>query len=185
MTRLPRLLWPLLATLFAAPAATQVLKGHDSNAPVSLDADRIEVQDRADRVVVTGNVNMVQAGMRLNADRLTVAYTRARGTGDIADPDINRIDATGNVVVTRGDQTARGGAAVYDLNRRIITMFGNVQLTQGANRLNGGRVVIDLNTGLSTLDGRAAASGMPGAPASSGGGRVTGTFTVPQRSNPQ
>ena len=37
------------------------LKGHNSNAPVDVTADRIEVQDRADRAIFAGNVH-VDAG---------------------------------------------------------------------------------------------------------------------------
>jgi lipopolysaccharide export system protein LptA len=159
------------AIFLGATAPAQVLRGHDSNAPVNFAADRIEVQDRADRVVVSGNVHVTQAGMTLNAARMTVAY---RSNGGI---EIERIDAAGDVVVTKGNETARGSTAIYDLNRRLITMIGNVQLTQGGNRLTGGRLLIDLNTGRSTVDGRAAAPGTSGG----AGGRVTGTFTVPKR----
>jgi lipopolysaccharide export system protein LptA len=155
-------------------ARAQAMKGHDSNAPVNFTADRIEVQDRADRVVVTGNVVVDQAGLHLTAARMTVAYTRA---GDVQ---IDRIDASGNVVVTRTDQTARGNVAIYDLDKRLITMLGNVALTQGSNRLTGGRLVMDLNSGRSTVDGKS--TGAPGASTSSSG-RVSGTFTVPQRTN--
>lgn len=162
------------AILLGATATAQVLKNHDSNAPVNFSADRIEVQDRADRVVVSGNVHVTQAGMTLNAARMTVAYRNGGGNGGI---EIDRIDASGNVVVTKGNEIARGNVAIYDLNSRLITMLGNVQLTQGSNRLNGGRLVIDLRSGRSTVDGRAAG----GAGVSGSGGRVTGTFTVPQR----
>jgi lipopolysaccharide export system protein LptA len=160
------------AILPGAVAPAQVLKNHDSNAPVNFSADRIEVQDRADRVVVTGNVHVTQAGLALDAARMTVAYRNKSGNGGI---EIDRIDASGNVVVTKGNETARGRVAIYDLNRRLITMLGNVQLVQGSNRLTGGRLVIDLRTGRSMVDGRGAGSGVDN------GGRVTGTFTVPQR----
>jgi lipopolysaccharide export system protein LptA len=56
-----------------------------------------------------------------------------------------------------------------------------VTLEQGANILRGGRLVIDLNSGRSIVDGRAS-GGAPGAVIGSNG-RVTGRFTVPQRSN--
>lgn len=172
MTRLPAIL--LLFALLSAPAAQaqQLMGGHDSNAPVNFTADRIEVQDRADRVVVSGDVQVTQAGMTLNSQRMTVAY---RKVGSI---EIDRIDASGNVVVVRGNQTARGDVAIYDLDRRLITMLGNVQLAQGSNRLSGGRLVMDLASGRSTVDGRAAAA--PGTTRSTTG-RVSGTFTVPQR----
>lgn len=159
-------------------AGAQVMRGHDSNAPVNFSADRIEVQDRADRVVVSGNVVVDQAGLTLNAARMTVAYRRAGGV------EIDRIDASGNVIVRRGNETARGNVAIYDLNRRLITLLGNVQLTQGANRLTGGRLLIDLASGRSTVDGRSSGGAAPGATAAPSG-RVSGTFTVPQRSGGQ
>lgn len=173
------------ALMFAggnAPSFAQVFKDHDSNAPVNFNADRIEVQDRADRVVVSGNVEVTQAGMTLNAARMTVAYSKQPSGGSSNGVDINRIDASGNVVVRKADQTARGNVAIYDLNAKLITMLGDVTLTQGSNRLSGGRLVMDLNSGRSTVDGRSSGGGIPGA-ATSPSGRVSGTFTVPQRRN--
>ena len=157
-------------------ARAQALANHNSNAPVDFAAGSIEVQDRADRVILAGGVRVTQAGMTVTSQRMTVAYSRQGGT------DVNRLDATGGVVVTKGDERASGNVAIYDLDRRLITMVGNVQLTQRGNRLNGGRLVIDLNSGRATVDGRGAARGPDGNPIQGGtGGRVTGTFTVPER----
>ena len=166
----------ILSTGGGDAAQAQALANHNSNAPVDFDAGSIEVQDRADRVVLAGGVTVTQAGLTVRAPRMTVAYTRSGGT------DVNRLDATGGVVVTKGDERASGNVAIYDLDRRLITMVGNVQLTQRGNRLNGGRLVIDLNSGRATVDGRGAARGPDGQPIQGGtGGRVTGTFTVPER----
>ena len=61
-------------------------------------------------------------------------------------------------------------------------MVGNVELRQRGNNLRGGRMVIDLNSGRATVDGRGAARGPDGNPVTGGtNGRVTGTFSVPQR----
>lgn len=162
------------ALAFAAPALSQALKGHNSSAPVDVEADRIEVQDRADRAVFSGNVKVRQAGLALDAARLTVAY--ASGGGNV---DIQRLDASGGVTVRSASETARGSVAIYDLNRRIITMVGGVTLQQGRNELRGGRLVIDLNSGRSVIDG-SAVGGSTGNITGSGG-RVTGRFTVPDR----
>jgi lipopolysaccharide export system protein LptA len=165
-----------LAAVLLGPgtAFAQVLKNHDSNAPVDFTADRIEVQDRADRVVVSGNVQVTQGDMRLTSSRLTVAYNRGSGV------EINRMDAVGNVVVTRSNETAKGNVAIYDLDKKLITMLGNVELLQGGSRLTGGRLLIDLKTGRSSVDGRSSAGGTPGVTQSSGG-RVSGTFKVKQQ----
>jgi lipopolysaccharide export system protein LptA len=162
-----------LPLLLSVPASGQAFKGHNSKAPVDFDAGRIEVQDRADRVILSGGVKVRQAGLNLNAARLTVAYDRVGGNTDI-----ERIDASGGVTVTNASETATGEFAVYDLPRRLITMVGGVTLTQGANRVSGGRLVIDLDTGRAVIDGSSV--GTPGVEGG-GSGRVTGRFTVTDR----
>lgn len=163
-----------MALTLGGSAAAQVLKNHDSNAPVDFTADRIEVQDRSDRVVVSGNVQVTQGDMRLTSQRLTVAYNRGSGV------EINRMDAVGNVVVTRGNEVAKGNVAIYDLDKKLITMLGSVELVQGTSRLTGGRLLIDLKSGRSSVDGRSAGGGVPGV-TQGGGGRVSGTFKVKQQ----
>lgn len=174
MSRASTMLVPLL--LLAGPASAQALKNHNANAPVDVEADRIEVQDRADRAVFSGNVKVRQAGLALDAARLTVAYTGSVSNG--ANPQIQRLDAAGGVTVKSATETAKGDFAIYDLNRRQITMLGNVFLDQGANQVRGGRLVFDLDSGRAVVDG--AATGGPKIEGGTGG-RVTGRFTVPDR----
>ena len=171
----------LLSLVVAAPAAAQ--SKHNTNAPIDFGADQIELQDKANRAVLTGHVAVRQAEMTLNAARLNVAYT-----GEVVDgnPQVSRLDASGGVTVVRPDQTARGQYAVYDLNRRVITMLGDVRLTQGPNTVNGARLTINLDTGRAVVDGSAVAggsgSGAGGTVQRAPSGRVTGTFSVPKRS---
>lgn len=166
-----------LATLTAFAGiqlSAQAISGHNSNAPVAYAADRIEYQDRQNRVVLSGNVKLVQAGLNFNASRTIINFTDA---GSIQ---IQRIVATGGVDVARGNERARGDSAVYDFNRRIITMAGNVRLNRGGDTLNGGRLVIDLASGVSSVDGQASGSSSVTGQTSNSSGRVTGTFSVPQ-----
>lgn len=155
--------------------SAQGLASHDSSAPVNYAADRIELQDRENRVILSGNVVIEQAGLTVRSARTLVNF---EDTGSLS---IQRITATGGVEVTRGDERASGDNAIYDFNRRIITMAGNVRLRRGSDTLNGGRLVIDLESGLSSVDGSAAGSAGTAAASSAGKGRVTGSFTVPQR----
>lgn len=174
---------PLIAlALTAAPALAQqnnggvsALKGHDSNAPIDISSDHIEVQDRANRAIWTGNVHAVQGDMTMDAQRMTVAYTHATQPGQ--DPQIQRIDASGGVTVVSPTERAKGNFGIYDLNRKLITLIGGVTLTRGTNVVNGARLVIDLNSGRSTVDGNAVGGGTN----PSNGGRVTGHFTVPKK----
>jgi lipopolysaccharide export system protein LptA len=173
MSGMTRLRFLLLAPvlLAVAPAAGQQaartgLSGFNSNAPVDVDADRIEVQDRSDRAIFSGNVIARQGNMTMNAARLTVAYTNGPGSG----VNVERLEATGGVTLHTPTETAQGNFAIYDVDRRIVTMIGGVHLTQGQNRVQGGRLVLDLNSHRAVMDGGGGS-----------GGRVSGRFTVPPR----
>jgi lipopolysaccharide export system protein LptA len=169
-----------MAAMAATAAIAQVkqqqpisaLKGHNSNAPVDVTADRIEVQDRADRAIFAGNVHVTQAELTLDTPRLTVAYSGGKGSSN--NVQIRRLDAAGGVVVKSPTETAKGDFGIYDLDRRLITLIGNVQLNRQDNQVNGARLVIDLDSGRAVVDG-----GPPGV--NQIGGRVSGHFTVPQR----
>src|SRR5687768_18178322 len=112
----------LAALGFASLAEAQAIAGFNSNQPVDYAADRIELQDRQNRVVLSGDVVITQGDLRLTAGRTTVAYSDAGALR------IQRIDATGGVIVSRGGETARGSAGVYDFNRRVIILSGGVAL---------------------------------------------------------
>jgi lipopolysaccharide export system protein LptA len=165
MSGMTRLRFLLLAPLFAAvaPAAGPQRACFNSNSPVDVDADRIEVQDRADRAIFSGNVVVRQGNMTMNAARLTVFYTNTSGVN------VERLVAQGGVTLRTPGETARGSTAIYDVDRRLVTMTGGVNLTQGQNRVQGGRLVLDLNSHRAVMDGGGS------------NGRVSGRFTVPQR----
>lgn len=178
MTRLPLL---LATAALAAATAAAAQQHHDSSAPINFGADHIELQDKQNRAILSGNVSVKQAEMTLNAARMTVTYTGQVVNGS---PQVSRLDASGGVIVTRPDQSARGQYAVYDLNKRVVTMLGGVTLLQAGNRVNGSRLTINLDTGRAVIDGSGVASSRPGpdgTTTTSGGGRVTGTFSVPKR----
>ena len=145
------------------------LKGHDTNAPVDWDAARMDFDNKANRAVLTGNVVARQGDLTLTAPRVTAAYVR--------NPDVHveRLDASGGVVVRSPSETARGEYGIYDLNRKLITLVGNVVLSRCDGTIRGGRLVYDLISGRAVMDGSA--------PTGSGqGGRVSGTFSVPRQS---
>lgn len=147
------------ALLVAGRTDAQAIAGHNTNAPVDYAADRIELQEKQNRVVLTGNVNIKQADLNLTAARTIVNFTNASSL------QLQRITASGGVRVTRASEVATGDVAIYDFNKRIITMVGNASLKRGTDTLRGGRFVIDLNTGVSAASG----------------GRVSGTFSVPKK----
>lgn len=157
------------ATAAAQSLASSALRGHDSRAPIDVDADRIEVLDSANQAIFSGNVRVRQGSLSIDAARIRVAYDRSRG----GDPVIRRLDAEGDVRMRSPSEQARARFAIYDVENRILTLIGGVELARGVERLAGNRLTIDLDSGRSTLDGRPSGTGA--------GGRVTGRFAVPAK----
>lgn len=174
MRRVILLVAMLAVSAGAAAQGTSALKRHDTNAPIDVDAARIEVRDGDRQAVFSGSVKVKQGDLRLNADSMTIRYRR---DGD--NPTILRLDAKGAVEMVSPSERARGDFGIYDVEERQITLIGRVTLNQGQSVLRGGRVAIDLVSGRSTIDGGGPRS--PGGAAEPGGGRVSGRFVVPER----
>ncbi len=156
-----------------APAPTSALKGlADTGAPIDFDAARIEVLDAQNQAILTGAVVIRQAKLTLNADTVKVLYSRKGG----GSPEMQRLDARGNVKLVSPTERATSRTAIYDVSARLITMAGDVVLDRGGSTLRGQRLVLDLNSGRTSFDGNGAAA-TPGVPS----GRVTGRFLVPDR----
>jgi lipopolysaccharide export system protein LptA len=167
------LLVALFTTVAAAaplPVVAQVsaLKGLDTSAPIDVDAARIEIQDAANQAVFSGDVVIRQGKLTLYADSVKVLYTRKSG-----DPQMQRLDARGNVRLVSPTEKASANVGIYDVDGRIITLTGNVTLDRGGSKLKGERLVLNLVTGQSSFDARGTGGTTPG--------RVTGRFVVPQR----
>ncbi len=149
MSARPRTFAVLLAAalLAAVPALAQAPGG---NEPIEIEADVLEVRQNEGIATFRGNVDAVQGEMTLTSDALDVFYAGGGGP-EAAGGGIQRIVATGNVVVTSPQEVARGREGVYDLDRRTITLSGDVVLTRDGNVLRGSRLEVDLDTGVSRL----------------------------------
>jgi lipopolysaccharide export system protein LptA len=163
----------------AADPPVSSLRDHDTSSPIDVDAERIEVRDADAQALFSGNVKVRQGKMALDADRIRVFYRRA-GNDDLT---ILRLDADGGVKLASPSEQASARSGVYDVEERQLTMVGDVVLNRGGSVLRGQRLTIDLDTGRSTLDG-GSAGGASTTPGSSGGGRVSGRFVVPERQDP-
>ena len=121
-------------------SATRRSRGTTADAPVDVTADRIEVQDRADRAIFVGNVQVRQAALTLDTQRLTVAYSgggrRVRST---------RLDASGGVTVRSPSETARGQFRHLRPRPQADHPDRHGPAQRGGTQINGQRLVIDLD----------------------------------------
>ncbi len=127
----------------------------DPKAPVSVDADNFTVNQADGQAVFTGKVVVVQGEMKLSADRVEVIYGPDRKT-------IERLHATGNVILASATDAAQANEAVYTIGTAEVVMTGDVLLTQGPNTMSGQKLVVNLNDGTGTMGGRVSTTFIPG-----------------------
>ena len=164
-------LFVLLVMTGGTATAQSILKNHDTYQPIDISADRLEMKQKQGRAIFRGSVQVKQGNMTLSSDTLTVFYHAA--AEENAKPSISRLDAEGTVTLISDTETLSGDWGVYDVDERLVTIGGNVSFEQGENRLRGRRLEFDLVSGIAKLDGQAGSTG----------GRVSGSFSVPDEKN--
>ncbi|MEO1104033.1 MAG: LptA/OstA family protein [Devosia sp.] len=138
--------------------------GQGASAPIEIEADELEVQDKKNVAVFTGNVTVRQDGAALQTARLTIYYAEnpqtaaPAETSETATPTtpqnqrISRLEAEGRVLITSDGQSATGDAGTVNFDDRTMALNGNVTLTQGGNVVSGDVLTVDLDTGLARVE---------------------------------
>ncbi len=156
----------------------------DPNAPIEIDADVLDVDDKVRTATFRGDVVVVQGDFRIRTVELVATYAGQAGAQLMQSGDKNakkpaaqlqRVQARRKVVVTsKGDQSASGDWADFDVKANTVVLGGDVTLTQGRNVIRGPRLVIDMTTGLSRMETR----GLTGTPTA--GAQPSGTSSDAQ-----
>ena len=160
----------------AAPAHAQI---SENGGPVSYSADNLQYFDGDRRLVLTGNVDIVQNDARLRANQITLYFTRSTApaaggqsqNGGLGSGDIQRMIAEGDVYYVRPQQSARGDRAVYETASDSVTFTGNVVVASEENVIRGETLVLQIGTRQTTIRPQ-------------NGQRVRGVF-VPRHGPPQ
>jgi len=160
----------LILALLATPAAAQIAQ--NSDAPVDLTADELEVVNAQCLAIWRGAAEALQDTSRLRADVLKI-YNRQGATGKSGTTGSNcggvqKIEAQGNVYYVTPQQRVRGDVATYDKVSDTIVMTGDVVAVQGKNVLRGERMTIHVKSGEAQMQTNARGRNTPG--------RVRGVF---------
>ena len=118
----------------------------ESEEPIQIEADKLEVHDAEKRAVYSGNVSARQGDTLLEAPELRVFYAGAPDAEGKPGSELSRIEAGPGVVVSSLTQTATGDQMVIDIPQDRITMTGNVVLTEGPNVVRGEELVVNMET---------------------------------------
>ncbi len=143
----------VLAAEVALTQGTQVQLGpgrDNSDRPVEVTADEAVFDRAAGSARFEGNVLIVQGTMRLKGDVVEVSY----GPGPDGGTRVERVQATGNVVLVNGEDAAEGDAAEYVVETGEVLLTGDVLLTQGDNLMTGERLRANVDDGTGVMEGR-------------------------------
>ena len=116
-----------------------------SKDPIQVDASVLDITEQGKQRVseFSGNVVVHRGPTTLKADSIKLYSNLNATTSD----GFTRIEATGNVFVSSGQQTLTGKTAVVDMKAQTITVSGGVVLSQGPNVITGSRLLVNLATG--------------------------------------
>ena len=143
-----------LMLLAAAPVFAQSGPQLDSDAPIEIASDNLEVLQDQSKAIFSGNVIAKQGNTTMKSATMTVFYAGSAGgeakTG--GEPSgITRIEAGGNVVFVTPAETAQGDTAIYNVATKSIDLVGNVVLTRDENILKGSALNYNMMTKRSVL----------------------------------
>jgi len=127
------------------------------NEPIEIVSDKLEVREKENVAVFTGNVQLVQGKLTLRTVRMTVHYTgqpqgASAGTGTGA-TEVERIEAEGKVYLKSGEQVATGDQGFFDMKSDTMVLTGKeVVLSESGNVVKGCKLTMRMSSGQSEVD---------------------------------
>jgi lipopolysaccharide export system protein LptA len=122
--------------------------------PVQIESDKLEVREKDNIAIFTGNVAVVQDKSLLRAGKLTVYYADDGGSATTGTAKIERLEASEKVYMKSENQVGTGDAATFNMKTQILVLTGKqVVLTEGENIATGCKLTVQMGAGKAQLDG--------------------------------
>ena len=183
---------PVAKTAPQGPLGAGNLRG-DPGQPVDIDADTLDVDDKAKTAVFRGKVIAKQGDYTITTEELVAAYSGESGLALAATPAAGQVQAAQPAgqpktaaqlqkvtaprvvdITTKDGQRARGNSAVFDTKANVATLTGDVSLTQGTTITRGPCARLDMNTGSMRILDACGFTTSPDAAASASAGAAPG-----------
>jgi lipopolysaccharide export system protein LptA len=148
--------------------------GGNSKDPIRIDANKLEVFDKDQKAIYSGDVVAVRGNVTTRSTQMIIFYDNSKQQGQAAgaqgaggvpaqDGALKRIEFKGPVSVVNGSQTATAREMVYDAIAKTVTLKGNAVVADGDNVQRGELMVYKTEESIATI--------------TNPGGRVQGVFT--------
>ena len=150
----------------SSPAVAQLAQ--NSDAPLDITADELEVVNAQCQATYKGGAEALQDTSRLRADVLKIFYKPSQGgkngtsgTGSNCGSLMDHMEAIGSVYYVTPQQRVHGDNAFYDAATDTITVTGDVIAVRGNDVLRGTKLVINSNTGDAQMQSSGGGRGKP------------------------
>ena len=144
INKLQAMLLPILL-LASIPFSAHALKG-DTNKPIEVEADSVEIDDGKSMSIYKGNVILTQGSIRLTADKITVIQHENKS---------DQIKAVGRPArltqkAEKGKKAIKGRSSrmEYSVDSDILYLIGNAILIQDKDTFKSDRIAYDRNKSL-------------------------------------
>jgi lipopolysaccharide export system protein LptA len=125
--------------------------------PITVTADSLEYDYKANVVVYHGDVLATQGDMKVRSDTLTVTFAARDGGANEPSgkdsPKLQQVVAVGNVRIDNGTRWATGGRAVFEQGTRTLVLTEGPVMHDGPNEVLGDRVIVYLDENRSKVEG--------------------------------
>jgi len=125
--------------------------------PITVTADSLEYDYKANVVVYHGDVLATQGDMKVRSDTLTVTFAARDGgpsePGKKDSPKLQQVVAVGNVRIDNGSRWATGGRAVFEQGTRTIVLTEAPVMHDGPNEVIGDCVIVYLDENKTKVEG--------------------------------
>ena len=141
----------LISCFLLLAAAASAARGAESKVPVTITADSMTYTQDKGTVKFEGSVVANHPKIEIRSKALTAELSESGGEMEAGQ--VQRIVATGDVVITSEGRRGECAEAVYEVQQRHVLMKGSPVLMDGDNRISGAQIEIWLDENRSVVTG--------------------------------
>ena len=118
---------------------------------MDITADAMEVLEKENRVIFSGNVKAVKGNTTLYADRVEVLTEKVKQKDGTEKDKVRKLYATGHVRIVKPGMTITGAKAFMDVQKDIATVEGNVVVKREKATIRGQKLIANLRTNVTRV----------------------------------
>lgn len=156
----------LLLLLFGWADRGESQSGSSPSDPIKITSDTMTVLNQAQQAVFKGNVVLTKGTLTVQSDEMVVFYkdkpkvsspappsTESAKSGGTSKVNIEKIVATGQVIIKRDEGRATCRKAVFYMDQQKIELMGNPIAWQEGNQVKGEKIIMFLDEDRTIVEG--------------------------------